>query len=63
MSAGKSSSISKAQFSYLFFIVGLILLILPELNGLGFLPSDIRAYFPVLFYPGIVCVIIGFMLR
>jgi len=63
MSAGKSSSVSKAQFSYLFFIAGIILLILPELNGLGFLPDEVRAYFSVLFYPGIVCVIIGYILK
>ena len=63
MSAGKSSSVSKIQFSYLFFIIGLVMLILPELNGLGFLPAEIRGYFSVLFYPGILCVIIGYLLR
>ena len=63
MSAGKSSSVSKIQFSYLFFIVGIILLILPELNGLGFLPDEIRGYFSALFYPGIACVIIGYLLK
>jgi hypothetical protein len=64
MSSQKSStSISKTQFSYLFFIAGLILLIIPELNGLDFLPSDIRQYFSIFFYPGIVCVLIGYLLR
>ena len=50
---------TKTQFSYLFFIAGLIMLVIPELNGLEFLPADIRQYFPVLFYPGIACVVIG----
>ncbi|MFY9749877.1 MAG: hypothetical protein WAK75_08925 [Methanoregula sp.] len=64
MSSAKSSStISKTQLSYLFFIIGLVLLIIPELNGLDFLPVGIRAYFALFFYPGIVCVIIGYILK
>jgi hypothetical protein len=54
---------TKTQFSYLFFIAGLIMLIIPELNGLSFLPYEIRQYFSVVFYPGIVCVVIGYWLR
>ncbi len=49
--------------SYLFFILGIILLIIPELNGLNFLPSEIRSFFTVFFYPGLLCVIIGFLLK
>lgn len=63
MSATKSSSISKTQLSYFFFIIGLVMLILPELNGLGFLPADIRGYFSLLFYPGVLCIIIGYLLK
>jgi hypothetical protein len=62
-SAKSSSSISKIQLSYLFFIIGLVMLIIPELNGLDFLPSDIRQYFAILFYPGIICVLIGYILK
>ena len=54
---------TKTQLSYLFFIAGLIMLIIPELNGLEFVPNEIRQYFPVIFYPGIVCVVIGYLLR
>jgi len=54
---------TKTQFSYLFFIAGLIMLVIPELNGLEFLPADIRQYFPILFYPGIACVVIGYAIR
>jgi hypothetical protein len=54
---------TKTQFSYLFFIAGLIMLIIPELNGLEFIPYEIRQYFSVIFYPGIVCVVIGYWLR
>lgn len=54
---------TKREFSYLFFIAGLIMLIVPELNGLDFLPYDIRRYFAIFFYPGIACVIIGYWLR
>jgi hypothetical protein len=39
------------------------MLIIPELNGLDFLPAGIRAYFAMLFYPGIVCVLIGYVLK
>jgi hypothetical protein len=64
MSAQKSSSsITKIQFSYLFFIAGLIMLIIPGLNGLGFVPYEIRQYFSAIFYPGLVCVVIGYWLR
>jgi hypothetical protein len=64
MSSQKSSSsISKSQLSYLFFILGIVLLIIPELNGLDFLPSEIRSLFAVLFYPGLLCVIIGFLFK
>jgi len=62
-SAKSSSSVSKTQLSYLFFIIGLVMLIIPELNGLDFLPAGIRAYFAMLFYPGIVCVLIGYVLK
>ncbi|MFA5332221.1 MAG: hypothetical protein WC342_07565 [Methanoregula sp.] len=54
---------TKRQFSYLFFIAGLIMLIVPELNGLEFLPGEVRTYFSIFFYPGIVCVVIGYWLR
>jgi hypothetical protein len=54
---------TKTQFSYLFFIAGLIMLVIPELNGLEFLPADILQYFPILFYPGIACVVIGYVMR
>jgi hypothetical protein len=47
----------------LFFIIGIVMLIIPELNGLDFLPSEIRQFFAILFYPGLVCVIIGFLLK
>jgi hypothetical protein len=56
-------SLHKSQLSYLFFILGIILLIIPELNGLNFLPSEIRSFFTVFFYPGLLCVIIGFLLK
>ncbi len=54
---------TKNQFSYLFFIAGLIMLVIPELRDLDFLPYEIRQYFSMIFYPGIICVIIGFWLR
>ncbi|MEN6396243.1 MAG: hypothetical protein ABFC78_07160 [Methanoregula sp.] len=54
---------TKNQLSYLFFIAGLIMLVIPELRDLDFLPYEIRQYFSVIFYPGIICVIIGFWLR
>ena len=63
MTQKSSSSISKTQLSYLFFIIGVILLIVPELNGLEYLPAEIRQFFSLLFYPGIVCIIIGFILK
>jgi len=63
MSSGMSSPISKIQLSYLFFIIGIILLLIPELNGLGFVPADIRQYFGVLFYPGLICMVIGYILK
>ncbi len=64
MSSQKSSSaISKSQISFIFFIIGLVMLIIPELNGLEFLPINIRQFFAILFYPGIVCFIIGYLLK
>ena len=64
MSPQKSStSISKSQVSYLLFIIGIVLLIIPELNGLEFLPIGIRQIFTMLFYPGLVCVILGFIFK
>ncbi|HVP96011.1 hypothetical protein [Methanoregula sp.] len=63
MSSAKQSPISKVQLSYLFFIIGIILMLIPDLNGLGFLPADVRQYFGVLFYPGIICIVIGYILK
>lgn len=54
---------TKKQFSYFFFIAGIVMLLIPQLNGLGFVPYEIRQYFPVIFYPGLLFVIIGYWLR
>ena len=54
---------TKTQFSYFFFIAGIVILLIPELNGLGFIPYEIRQYFSVIFYPGLLFVVIGYWLR
>lgn len=54
---------TKTQFSYFFFIAGIVMLLIPQLNGLGFVPYEIRQYFSVIFYPGLLFVIIGYWLR
>ena len=54
---------TKTQFSLGFFAAGIIMLFIPDLKHLDSIPIGITQYFGILFYLGIVCVVIGYYLK
>jgi drug/metabolite transporter (DMT)-like permease len=54
---------TKTQFSLGFFAAGIIMLFIPDLKHLDTIPIGITQYFGILFYLGIVCVVIGYYLK
>jgi len=53
----------KKQTSLILFIVGLIMVILPYLKGVETMFSGISLSFEVMFYVGLLLMIIGYALR
>ena len=54
---------TKTQFSLGFFIIGLIMLFLPDLKHLDSIPLGISQYFGIMFYLGLIFVIAGYYLK
>jgi drug/metabolite transporter (DMT)-like permease len=54
---------TKTQFSLGFFAAGIIMLFIPDLKHLDTIPIGITQYFGIMFYLGIVCVVIGYYLK
>lgn len=54
---------TKTQFSIAFFAIGIILLFIPDLKHLDAIPLGISQYFGIMFYLGLLCVIVGYYLK
>ncbi len=54
---------TKTQFSIGFFIIGIIMLFIPDLKHLDAIPLGISKYFSIMFYLGLLCVVIGYYLK
>jgi drug/metabolite transporter (DMT)-like permease len=54
---------TKTQFSIGFFIIGIIMLFIPDLRHLDAIPLGISPYFNIMFYLGLLCVGIGYYLK
>jgi hypothetical protein len=54
---------TKTQFSLVFFAVGIIMLFIPDLKHLDAIPIGISQYFGIMFYLGLLCVVIGYYLK
>lgn len=54
---------TKTQFSLVFFVVGLIMLFIPDLRHLDSIPLGISQYFGIMFYLGLLFVIAGYYLK
>jgi len=54
---------TKTQFSLGFFIIGLVMLFIPDLRHLDTIPLGISQYFGIMFYLGLLFVIIGYYLK
>lgn len=54
---------TKTQFSLGFFAAGIIMLFIPDLKHLDAIPIGISQYFGIMFYLGLLCVVIGYYLK
>jgi hypothetical protein len=54
---------TKTQFSLVFFAAGIIMLFIPDLKHLDAIPIGISQYFGIMFYLGLLCVVIGYYLK
>jgi|APCry1669189101_1035198.scaffolds.fasta_scaffold08505_3 hypothetical protein len=64
MSSGNSSSpFTKKQFSLGFFAIGFVMLFIPDLKHLDAIPLGISQYFGIMFYLGLVFMVIGYYLK
>ena len=54
---------TKTQFSIVFFVIGLIMLFIPDLKHLDAIPLGISQYFGIMFYLGLGFVIAGYYLK
>ena len=54
---------TKTQFSIVFFVIGLIMLFIPDLRHLDSIPLGISQYFGIMFYLGLIFVIAGYYLK
>ncbi len=54
---------TKTQFSIGFFVIGLVMLFVPDLKHLDSIPLGISQYFGIMFYLGLVCIIAGYYLK
>jgi len=54
---------TKTQFSLGFFIIGLVLLFIPDLKHLDSIPLGISQYSGIIFYLGLFFVIAGYYLK
>lgn len=54
---------TKTQFSIGFFIVGILMLFIPYLKNFDTVIPGISQYFSIMFYIGLILVIIGYYLK
>jgi drug/metabolite transporter (DMT)-like permease len=54
---------TKRQFSIVAFIIGLIMLFIPYLKSFDSLVPGISQYFSIMFYLGLLLVVIGYYLK
>jgi drug/metabolite transporter (DMT)-like permease len=54
---------TKRQFSIVAFIIGLIMLFIPYLKSFDSLVPGISQYFSIMFYVGLLLVVIGYYLK
>jgi len=62
-SKNSASPLSKTQISLVFFAIGLIMLFIPYLKDFGSVVPGITQYFSLMFYLGLLLVIVGYYLK
>ncbi len=55
--------ITKRQFSIVLFIIGLVMLFIPYLKSFDSLFPEISQYFSIMFYLGLLLVVIGYYIK
>ncbi|MCK9591541.1 MAG: hypothetical protein M0Q91_05990 [Methanoregula sp.] len=55
--------ITKRQFSIVSFIIGLVMLFIPYLKSFDSLFPEISQYFSIMFYLGLLLVVIGYYIK
>jgi hypothetical protein len=60
---GAMDKATKTQFSLGFFIIGFIMMFIPDLKHLDAIPIGISQYFPIMFYLGLAFMAIGYYLK
>ena len=54
---------TKTQFSLGFFAVGFLMLFVPDLKHLDAIPIGISQFFSIMFYLGLIFIVIGYYLK
>ena len=53
----------KTQFSLAFFVLGLAMILIRDLKNLDAIPLEISQYFPLIFYLGLIFMLIAYYLK
>ncbi|OPY36687.1 MAG: hypothetical protein A4E35_01794 [Methanoregula sp. PtaU1.Bin051] len=54
---------TRTQFSLAFFAIGFSMIVIQDLKKIESIPLGITQYFPVMFYLGLIFMVIGYYLR
>lgn len=54
---------TKKQFSLVFFAIGFVMLFIPDLKHLDAIPLGISQYFGIMFYLGLIFLVLGYYLK
>jgi hypothetical protein len=54
---------TKTQFSLGCFVIGFVMLLIPYLKDLDAIPVGISSYFGIMFYIGLLLIILGYYLK
>ena len=62
-SKSSAAPVTKAQFGLACFVIGFVLLLIPNLKDLDAIPVAISSYFGIMFYIGLLLILVGYYLK
>ena len=61
--SSKGSPVTKAQVSLWCFVIGFVMLLIPYLKNLDAIPAAVSSYFGIMFYLGLLLIVIGYYIK